>query len=100
MRPLQPRRGPGHHLVMTTTQNTAATRAKLSWIRRLTAGAVLAATPAIIALGTAGVGHADSTINNPGPSMSSPAQHQAFPHQTNAPQPGTSIHHHHQNRHG
>lgn len=83
---------------MTTTQNTSVT--KTTWIRRLAAGAVLAAAPAIIAMGTATVGHADAEIDNPGPAMSAPAQHQTFPNQTNIPQPGTSEHHHHQIRHG
>ena len=31
------------------------------------------------------------------PATSAPVQHPAFPHQSNAPQPGTSVHHHHQN---
>jgi len=85
---------------MTTTQNTTATTiTKISWIRRLGAGAVLAVAPAVIALGAAATSHADTMVNDPGPSMSSPTQHQAFPHQTNSPQPGTSTHHHHQNRH-
>lgn len=83
---------------MTTTQNTAAP--KTTWIRRLAAGAALLAAPAIIAMGTATAGHADAMIDNPGPAMSAPAQHQTFPNQTNIPQPGTSTHHHHQNRHG
>ena len=61
--------------------------------RRIAATAALLAAPALIALGTATAGHADTQVVNNGPSIS----HPAFPHQTNTPQPGTSIHHHHQN---
>ena len=61
--------------------------------RRIAATAALLAAPALIALGTASAGHADTQVVNNGPSIS----HPAFPHQTNTPQPGTSIHHHHQN---
>jgi hypothetical protein len=71
---------------MTTTQNTAAARTTL--IRRIAAGAVLAAAPALLALGTATASQADTAVPNPGPSVSAPA-HPAFPHQTNMPQPGT-----------
>jgi hypothetical protein len=63
--------------------------------RRIAATAALLAAPALIALGTASA-HADSAITNTGPALSS---HQAFPNQDNAPQPGTSVHHHHQNNH-
>ncbi len=65
---------------------------------RIAAGAALLAAPIMIALGTAAVGHADTVITNTGPSssISRPVQHPAFPHQSNVPQPGTSIHHHHQ----
>lgn len=83
---------------MTTTQNTQAP--KTNWIRRLAAGAVLAAAPAMIAMGTATHSHADAMIDNPGPTMSSPAPHPAFPYQSNTPMPGSPDHHHHQNRHG
>lgn len=84
---------------MSNTQNTA--KITTSWTRRLAAAAVLAAAPALIALGTATASHADATSNldNLGSSMHVPVHHPAFPHQTNTPQPGTSIHHHHQNRH-
>lgn len=80
--------------VMTTTRNTTAT-----WIRRLMAGAVLAAAPALIALGPSNIAHADVTSTSPGPSMHAPTPHPAFPNQSNMPQPGTRTHHHHQNRH-
>mgnify|MGYP001156556878 FL=1 len=82
---------------MTTTQSTQAP--KTDWIRRLAAGAVLAAAPAMIAMGAATCGHADAMIDNPGPTMSSPAPHQGFPHLANTPTPGTPTHRHHQNRH-
>jgi hypothetical protein len=51
----------------------------------------------LIALGTATASHADTAVTTNGPSISAPVQHPAFPHQTNMPQPGTSVHHHHQN---
>ncbi|MDH6199067.1 heme A synthase [Mycobacterium frederiksbergense] len=63
--------------------------------RRIAAGFALAAAPALIALGAA-TAHADGSTLNTGPSVGS---HHAFPHQTNAPQPGSSVHHHHQNNH-
>ena len=62
--------------------------------RRLAAAAALAAAPALIALGAATASQAQTSVTNTGPSVSS---HQAFPHQDNFPQPGTAIHHHHQN---
>jgi len=82
---------------MTTTQNFTA---KTTWIRRLAAGAALAAAPVMIATGAAAAGHADFRIDNPGPSVTSQTTLPPFPYQTNAPQPGTSTHHHHQNHHG
>lgn len=80
---------------MTTTRNTISP----TWIRRLTAGAVLAAAPALIALGPSTVAHADVASTDPGPSMHAPLHHPAFPKQSNMPQPGTRTHHHHQNKH-
>jgi hypothetical protein len=65
--------------------------------RRIAATAALLAAPALIALGTATASHADTAVTTNGPSISAPVQHPAFPHQTNTPQPGTSVHHHHQN---
>lgn len=82
---------------MTTTQTSST---KTTWIRRLAAGTALAAAPAIIALGAAAPGHADYPIEDPGPAMTSQVQLPPFPYQTNAPQPGTPTHHHHQNHHG
>ena len=79
---------------MTITMNT--TNSTSLWFKRIAAGAVLATGSAMVALGAAGAGHADTT----GPNMSSPAPHTTFPHQHNQPVPGSSIHHHHQwNRH-
>jgi hypothetical protein len=65
--------------------------------RRVAATAALLAAPALIALGTATASHAETTVRYNGPATSAPAQHPAFPHQSNTPQPGTSVHHHHQN---
>ncbi|WP_029110561.1 hypothetical protein [Mycobacterium sp. URHD0025] len=64
--------------------------------RRIAAGFTLAAAPALIALGAA-TAHADASVANAGPSVSS--HHQAFPNQHNMPQPGSRIHHHHQHNH-
>jgi hypothetical protein len=61
--------------------------------RRIAAAAALLAAPALIALGTATASHADTAMTNASSSIS----HPAFPHQSNTPQPGTAIHHHHQN---
>ena len=61
--------------------------------RRIAAGFALAAAPAVIVLGAA-TAHADVTT------ASSPVgTHHAFPHQQNAPQPGSPVHHHHQHNH-
>jgi hypothetical protein len=65
--------------------------------RRIAATAALLAAPALIALGTAAASHADTAVTTNGPSISAPVQHPAFPHQSNMPKPGTSVHHHHQN---
>jgi hypothetical protein len=85
---------------MITSQNTTTTSARSTLIRRLAAGAVLAAAPALIALGTATASHADTgTAGANTPSVSAPS-HPAFPHQnTNADRPGTPSHHHHQWHH-
>ena len=61
--------------------------------RRIAAGFVLAAAPALIAIGAAATSSAQTTPAAPTTTVS----HPAFPHQTNTPQPGTSEHHHHQN---
>jgi hypothetical protein len=65
--------------------------------RRIAATAALLAAPALIALGTATASHAETTVRYNGPATSAPQLHPAFPHQSNTPQPGTSVHHHHQN---
>jgi hypothetical protein len=44
-----------------------------NFARRITAAAVLAAAPALIALGTATGAQADTTATNSGPSVSQPA---------------------------
>jgi len=82
---------------MNTTANTTTIESRSTrLIRRLAAGAVLAAAPALIALGTATTGHADTAVHNPGPSVSAPS-HPAFPNQsTHADEPGSPAHHHHQ----
>jgi hypothetical protein len=66
--------------------------------RRIAATAALLAAPALIALGTATASHADTSLRVNGPSISHPVSHPAFPQQHNTPQPGTSIHHHHQSQ--
>ncbi|MDT5153185.1 MAG: hypothetical protein QOI01_4918 [Mycobacterium sp.] len=64
--------------------------------RRIAATAALLAAPALIALGTAAASQADTAITNNGPSISTPVHHDAFPHQSNTPKPGTPEHHRHQ----
>ncbi len=58
---------------MTITMNT--TNSTSLWFKRIAAGAVLATGSAMVALGAAGAGHADTT----GPNMSSPTPHTTFP---------------------
>lgn len=60
--------------------------------RRIAVTAALFAAPALIALGTAAASQAETTA--PGTSISAPTHHEAFPQQSNTPQPGTQIHHH------
>ena len=57
------------------------------------AGVTLVAAPVLIFLGAASA-RADVSPVNTGPSVS---HHEAFPGQQNFPQPGTAVHHHHQN---
>ena len=57
------------------------------------AGFALAVAPFVIFLGAASA-RADVAPVNTGPSVS---HHEAFPGQQNFPQPGTAVHHHHQN---
>ena len=71
--------------------------------RRIAAGFALAAAPAIIALGAAATSSAQTTIpaaptvTNTGPMVGHHALHGPFAGQQNFPQPGSTIHHHHQN---
>ncbi|CAN5669721.1 hypothetical protein BH09ACT8_BH09ACT8_60250 [soil metagenome] len=65
-------------------------------VRRIAVGVSLIAAPLLIALGTASASSADPHRNNNG-YLYLPEEHTAFPNQTNAPQPGTQIHHSHQN---
>jgi hypothetical protein len=63
--------------------------------RRIAAVIAMSAAPALIAIGAAATSCAQTTTGatDHGSSIS----HPAFPHQDNTPQPGTSVHHHHQN---
>lgn len=73
-------------------------------IRRIAAGTVLLAAPALIALGTAGASHADTIGRYNVPTASTEVQHQTFQRQTNATKSATtdlvSCRHHgpHRNR--
>lgn len=58
------------------------------------AGFALAVAPAVIFLGAV-TAHAEAPASAPAAAVS--VSHPAFPHQDNFPQPGTSVHHHHQN---
>lgn len=67
--------------------------------RRIAAGIALAAAPALIALGAAATSSAQTTATPTVPTVTSTSPtvgHQAFPGQQNFPQPGSTIHHHHQ----
>jgi hypothetical protein len=69
-------------------------------IRRVAAGVVLTAAPALIALGAATASHADETgVTNNGPIVTQPVEHPVFPIQTNVAAPGSVEHHHHQWNH-
>lgn len=95
--------GAGDDEVMITTPNTTA---NITWVPRLLVAVVLAvaltlaALGSVAALGAVAAAHADSSATSPGPNLFTPTHHPAFPHQSNAPQPGSRIHHHHQHRHG
>jgi hypothetical protein len=65
-------------------------------IRRIAACATMLAAPVLIAFGAAAASNADPGVSND-VIYTTPVQHPAFPIQTNAPQPGTQIHHDHQN---
>jgi len=65
---------------------------KITWTRRIAAGAVLAAAPALIALGTAAASHAagDTGYTTPSPNYS------PTPSYNTAQYPYDSWHHRHQ----
>ena len=69
-------------------------------IRRLIAALILSAAPLLIAIDSATVAHADSTVSTPDPSFNAPTPHPTFPLQTDRPSPGTPSHHHHQHHGG
>ena len=54
--------------------------------RRIAAATALLAAPALIALGTASMSHADTSVRYNGPATSAPEHHKAFPHQSQHPQ--------------
>ena len=71
------------------------------WIKRLAAGAMLTAAPALFAIGAAGASNAatGSTVDT-GPHMSQPTHHATFPGQDfSNDAPGSRSHHHHQRHH-
>ena len=65
---------------------------------RTLAATTLIAAPVLIALGTAGMSHADtsSSASRGAPAATPSISHPAFPHQSNMPKPGTPEHHRHQ----
>jgi hypothetical protein len=69
-----------------------------TWIRRIAAGAALAAAPALIALGTAAASNADSAVTGPGYNYS-PApmgpNNGEYPWHGNLPWDQSSFHHRH-----
>ena len=70
---------------------TAATN---TWIRRVTAGAVLAAAPALIALGTATASYAQSSSTSTFDYSPAPVQTTQYPYQ-NLPWNQSSFHQRH-----
>ena len=70
------------------------------WMKRLAAGAMLTAAPALFAIGAAGASYAATGAPDNGANLSQPAHHQSFPHQDfSKDAPGTPAHHHHQWHH-
>ena len=63
------------------------------WIKRLAAGAMLTAAPALFAIGAAGASNAATGSIDTGPHMSQPTHHAAFPGQDRNDGPGTPAHH-------
>jgi hypothetical protein len=86
---------------MNTTQNNNTDNRSTRLIRRFAAAAMLAAAPALIALSTATVSHADTPTVTPNvPSVSTPHVHQVFPGNDpfrDRPWYQTPRHHHHHN---
>ena len=71
------------------------------WMKRLAAGAMLAAAPALFAIGAAGAGNAATGSPDNGANMSHPSHHATFPGQDfSKDAPGSRSHHHHQWHHG
>lgn len=62
------------------------------WTAQIVIIAAMTLAPAAIAIGLATSAQAAPVTTNSATS----AQHHAFPNQNNTPQPGTSVHHHHQ----
>jgi hypothetical protein len=70
------------------------------WMKRLAAGAMLTAAPALFAIGAAGASNAATGSVDNGANMSQPAHHESFPHQNlGTDAPGSRSHHHHQWHH-
>ena len=71
------------------------------WMKRLAAGAMLTAAPALFAIGAAGASNAATGSADNGANMSQPSHHATFPGQNFSNHaPGTPSHHHHQWHHG
>ena len=66
------------------------------WITHLSLFAAMTLAPAAIAIGLATSAQAATPPTHHDSSFSAPAPRHTFPNQSNFPQPGTSIHHHHQ----
>lgn len=62
--------------------------------RRIAAVVAMSAAPALIAIGAAATSCAQTATTA---QSSATVSHPAFPLQDNTPQPGTPVHHHHQN---
>lgn len=67
------------------------------WIKRLAAGAMLTAAPALFAIGAAGASNAATgTSTDNGANMSQPTHHQTFPGEDfSLATPGSQSHRHH-----
>ena len=61
------------------------------WMKRLAAGAMLTAAPALFAIGAAGASNAATGSVDTGPHMSQPTHHAAFPGQDRNDGPGTRL---------